>query len=885
MRRGVGAAAAGVLLLFVGIALAASTGGGRIGPDKRLLGNGRQLDPAGKLVELGNFPSGGAVTPDGRFYWTISTGRGFNDIRIVSLADARVVQVVPIPGASGGIAMDPVRHLAYVSGVADSGHKDQQRPDLPGREGDVVQVFKYDPDTGHAEFSDLLPVPPPQGSPIPQGVVSVPGLGGPPQSFPPTNTEPLSWPDRLAASPDGHTLLVPLNLADAAAIVNTDTKQVRYVNVGHYPYGAAILKDGHTGLVSNETEGTVSVIDLDSASKVKDIQVGPHLSHPEAIAVDPQADRAYVAIANSDQVAVIDTRRLEVERTLSVDLPEGLGTAPVGLAVTPEGSRLLVAESGADDIAVFRLPGGGGSPYELIGRVPTADYTADVEVAPRPCKAGAGLSSCLRLAYIAAKGLGVGPNPNGPSPLATNDDNTQSVNYLPNIVTGDAGILDFPSDSRIRQLTSVASRQIRPTNPASPPADTPIRPDGPIKHVFYIVRENRTYDQVLGDDPRGDGDPSLELFGPHETPNIHALVRRFPLLDHVYANSEASIDGHFWTSAGKVSDYVHKNWFQNYAARGRPYDFGVYAVTWPAGGFLFDQAERQGISYFNYGEAIAGVVPLSDKDRDAADTAEVARKFANSDLGPTDGCYPNDASINTDAVTQQQTWDSTPPDGAPSTAESRFECFKKRLSAQLATDSVPAFNYLVLPNDHTVGTTPGERSPRALIADNDYALGQMVDLISHSSIWKSSAIFVIEDDSQDGSDHVDAHRIPAAVISPYATRGAVVHDRYDFLSVIRTMELIVGMKPLGLWDELATPMYAAFQATPTNDEPYDALVPAQSRLETNSTSAPNASLSRSLQLARTDETPQRVLDRILWQSVHGADSEPPPPGPNAEQEG
>ncbi|HEX6457734.1 MAG TPA: alkaline phosphatase family protein [Thermoleophilaceae bacterium] len=882
MRRGAAIAAAGVLLLFVGIGIAAGGNSGRIGPDIGLLGNGRQLDPAGTLVKLGNFPTGGAVTPDGRFYWTVSTGRGFNDIRIVSLADARVVQVVPIPGASGGIAMDPVRNLAYVSGVADSAHKDEQRTGLPGRDGDVVQVFSYDPVTGHAEFSKLLPVPPPSGSPIPQGIVAVPGLGGPPQSFPPTNTQPVAWPDRLAVSPDGKTLLVPLNLADSAAVVDTGSGQVRYVNVGHYPYGAAILPGGHTGLVSNETDGTVSVIDLDSASKVKDIQVGPHLSHPEAIAVDPSGNRAYVAVANSDQVAVIDTSSMQVERTLSLDWPDGRGSAPVALSVTPDGSRLVVAESGTDDIAVFGLPGGAGTPYELIGRVPTADYPADVQVAP---DAGCTSGPCLRLAYIAAKGLGVGPNPNGPSPLTTNDDNSQSVQYLPDIVTGDAGVLDFPSDSQLAQLTPVATRQVHPTNAAKPPPQTPIRPDGPIKHVFYIVRENRTYDQVLGDDPRGDGDPSLELFGPHETPNLHALVNRFPLVDHVYANSEASIDGHFWTSAASVSDYVHKNWFQNYAARGRPYDFGVYAVTWPANGFLFDQAEHQGIPYFNYGEAIAGVVPLTDKDRNAQDTAEVARKLAHSDIGPPDGCYPNDSSINTDSITQQQTWDSTPPQGAPATAESRFDCFKKRFSAELTTDTVPAFNYLVLPNDHTVGTTPGQRTPQALIADNDYGLGQIVDLISHSPIWKSSAIFVIEDDSQDGADHVDAHRIPAAVISPYAKRGAVVHDRYDFLSVIRTMELILGMKPLGLWDNLATPMYAAFQGTPSNAEPYNAIVPAQSRLATNSATAANAALSRSLHLDHTDDVPQRELDRILWQSVHGAHSQPPPPGPNAQRGG
>ena len=194
---------------------------------------------------------------------------------------------------------------------------------------------------------------------------------------------------------------------------------------------------------------------------------------------------------------------------------------------------------------------------------------------------------------------------------------------------------------------------------------------------------------------------------------------------------------------------------------------------------------------------------------------------------------------------------------------------------------MPAFNYLVLPNDHTVGTTPGERTPNALIADNDYGLGQVVDLISHSSIWKSSAIFVVEDDSQDGADHVDAHRIPAAVISPFAKRGAVVHTRYDFLSVIRSIELIVGMKPLGLFDRLATPMYDAFQAQPSNDAPYTAIVPQQSRGELNTANATAAALSKSLDFRTLDQVPQETLDRILWQYVHGAGSQPPPPGPNA----
>jgi DNA-binding beta-propeller fold protein YncE len=903
-----------------GAALAASGDSGRIGPSLGILPSGRHLQPAGTLVPLGNFPTGGALTPDGRFYWTVSSGRGFNDLRIVSLAERKVIQTIPIPGASGGIAMDPRRPVAYVSGVADATDASEKRSGLPGENGDVVQVLRYDPSSGQAHYDSPIAVPPPPGSPIPQSVAYLPGFAGPPQSFPPTNTQRLSWPDRLAAAPDGSTLLVPLNLADQAAIVDTATKQVRYVGVGHYPYGAAILRDGKTGLVSNESEGTVSVIDLPSGKVTKTLQVGANLSHPEGIAVDPEADRAYVAIANSDQVAVIDTARMTVAGTLSTERPQGDGTTPVALTVTPDGARLLVAEAGADEIAVFALPGhpaatsaaarsaravldhesarmkgagaaepgdAGATPalpgFDLIGRVPTASYPQDVQ------------ATGSRLVYVAAEGLGVGPNPDGPNPLQTGGDNTQQFQYLPNIVDGDAGILPFPSDAQVRRYTQTADAQLAPSNSESPPPGTPLRPGGPIKHVFYIVRENRTYDQVLGDDPRGDADPGLTLFGNRITPNIHALVKRFPLLDHVYANSQASIDGHFWTAAAKVSDYVNKNWYQNYAGRGRPYDFGVYSVTWPQNGFLFDQAQRDGISYFNYGEAVAGVVPLPDKDRDAAGTAAVTQKALRSDLGPDGpalgaqgsevGCYPNDAFIDVDPITQQQTWDGTPPAGASPLGESRYECFRKRFQQQLSTGTVPAFSYLVLPEDHTAGTTAGHRTPYAMIADNDYGLGQIVDLISHSSIWKSSAIFVVEDDSQDGADHVDAHRIPAAVISPFAKQGAVVHTRYDFLSVIRSMELILGMKPLGLFDQLATPMYDAFQATPSNAAPYDAIPSNVDRAAANTSATTGAALSKRYDFTHPDQIPQRQLDRILWQYVHGAGAQPPPSGPNAVRGG
>ena len=666
-------------------------------------------------MRIGQFPTGGALTRNGRYYWTVSTGRGRNDVKIVSVRTGRVTQILTLPGASGGIAMDPTRDVAYVSGVHDSiNRKGQERPPgTPGKEGDVIHVFSYNPGTGSATFDRVIATPPPPDAPAVQ-------------AFPPTPTKKVGWPDRLAVSPDGKRLLVPLNLADAAAIVPTDGSAApRYVKTGTYPYGAAILPDGRTGLVSNESPGTVSVVDLDTATKKADIQVGPHLSHPEAIALDPQGRRAYVALANSDQVAVIDTASMTVERTLSVERPQGLGSAPTDLTVTPDGSRLLVTASGTDEIVVFGLPAAGAAArrrsivasdgarmratpraadFSIVGRIPTGQMPEAVAVAgptANPCgdrvlpaaRRGRKVPRCAKLLYVSAKGVGTGPNLDGPQPNSPKDtdDRINETQYLPLLNVGSAGIADLPDDAALAKLTPIAERQVVPVNAVpTPPADTPLRPDGPIKHVFYIVKENRTYDQILGDDPRGDGDPKLALFGGDTTPNAHALVQRFPFVDHVYANSEASIDGHFWTSAAKTSDYVHKAWFQNYANRDRPYDFGVYSVTWPANDFLFDQAERQGISYFNYGEAIAGTIPLPDKDRTPQETQEVLAKFAKSDLGPGTGlqgavpglCYANDASIGKDAITGRPVFDSVPPLGAAPDAESRFNCFRNRFLAR-----------------------------------------------------------------------------------------------------------------------------------------------------------------------------------------------------------
>ncbi|MCX6374399.1 MAG: YncE family protein, partial [Actinobacteria bacterium] len=370
-------------------------------PATGFLLNGRQLTPAGAQVALGNFPTGGAVTADGRFLWTVSAGQGANDVRIVDTARRRVRQTIALSGASGGIALDSRHRRAYISVISASRWWPTQAG-LPGAAGNFVLVYGWNASSGRACFLRAIPVPPQPGAP-------------PVQVFPvPTTGSADAWPQKLAVSPDGSHLLVPLNLADSAAVIDlTHRDQVRNVPTGSYPFGAAVLPDGRTGLVSNEASGTVSMVDLQTAAKVDDITVGPPLSHPQGIVVDRAGARAYVALSALDEVVVVDLRRRRVERTISVGRSAGLGTMPVALALSPNGARLFVAESGADEIAVIRLPGRQARPaldWRLVGRIPTAE---DPQVVVTAAAQG---GRAAQLMYVAARGVGVGPNPTGPVP-------------------------------------------------------------------------------------------------------------------------------------------------------------------------------------------------------------------------------------------------------------------------------------------------------------------------------------------------------------------------------------------------------------------------------------------------------------------------------------
>jgi hypothetical protein len=384
------------------------------------------------------------------------------------------------------------------------------------------------------------------------------------------------------------------------------------------------------------------------------------------------------------------------------------------------------------------------------------------------------------------------------------------------------------------------------------PGDNPVplRPGepSPIKYCIYVIKENRTYDQVLGDIPEGNGDPKLCLFPERVSPNCHRLAREFVLLDNFYVESEVSADGHEWSMAAYATDYVEKTWPLNYGhnrAGKFPYPAeGRFPIAAPAGGYLWDRAREAGVTYRSYGEFVS--------EESSPDTPVKAR--VKSLEGHIDEWFHG--------------WDLKYPD------IKRTERFISELKRFETEGEMPRLQILRLPNDHTQGAAPGARTPTAFVADNDLALGQLVEAVTHSRFWPQTAIFVVEDDAQNGPDHLDAHRTTAYVISPYTRRGVVDSTMYSTSSMLRTMELILGLRPMSQFDAAARPMFNSFQAA-SDLRPYQAR-PANVNLEErNEKRAWGSGLK--MNFAREDAADDLLLNEAIWRSVRGAGSPMPAP--------
>jgi hypothetical protein len=461
--------------------------------------------------------------------------------------------------------------------------------------------------------------------------------------------------------------------------------------------------------------------------------------------------------------------------------------------------------------------------------------------------------------YI-ANGRGCSPraNPQGPNPLTPR--NATVRQYIAGLYRGTLGIVDLPTaEDMVRYskdaYTCSPLREDQGVS-AEPPAGNPIpRKPGdasPIKHCIYIIKENRTYDQVFGDIKEGNGDPNLCIFGAKITPNHHKLVREFVLLDNFYCDGEVSADGHEWSMAAYCTDFVRKVWPLTY--RGSPLKkLGFYpsegekdAIARPAGGYIWDRCAEAGVSYRSYGEWIATGKTLKDPGKARVKALE----------GHFDPWFRG--------------WDLEVPD------QKRADRFIEELKGFEEKGELPRLIILRLPNDHTAGTKIGMPTPTAYVADNDLALGRVVEAISNSKFWKDTAIFVVEDDAQNGSDHVDAHRTVALVISPYTKRGFIDSSLYSTSSMLRTMELILGLKPMSQFDAAARPMFHSFQSKPDLTA-YKHVVPDVDLNEKNKKTAWGAKLSEEFDLTKEDAVDDLLLNEVIWRSVRGPESHMPPP--------
>lgn len=540
-----------------------------------------------------------------------------------------------------------------------------------------------------------------------------------------------------------------------------------------------------------------------------------------------------MAYANSNSVSVIDVKARKVLENISTSLYPNAptGSTTNGVTLSEDDKTLFIANADNNNLAVFNVEKPGES--RSMGFIPTDWYPSAVKVIGN------------RIFVTNGKGGTSKPNPKGPNPYKKRDD---SVQYIGELFKGTLSIIDMPDESSLAAYSKVVYENVpytkelemkaagEPGNPIPQNVGDP----SPIKYVFYIIKENRTYDQIFGDMPEGNGDSSLCLFPEHVTPNHHALAREFVLLDNFYVDAEVSADGHNWSMAAYANDYVEKTWPTSYGQRGGTYDYeGSRQIAFPKDGFIWDYCKRAGISYRSYGEFEA-----YSKNGETSLTGNMAPNYADYNLEIKD-------------IDREKVW------------EHDFDSL-------LAINAVPRFSTIRLGNDHTSGARIGKPTPAAHVADNDLALGRLIEHLSQSSIWKESAVFVLEDDAQNGPDHVDAHRSIALVISPYVKRRSVNHTMYSTSAVLRTMELILGLPPMSQYDAAAPPLWSCF-TDKANTTPYKAL-PNNVDLELKNLAVNESSRkSETFDLSREDAAPDNEFSEVIWKTVKGESSKMPAP--------
>jgi YVTN family beta-propeller protein len=754
-------------------------------PGTTRLPNGQHIAPVGHALPLpGDMPVRTIFTPDRRYLLVNTAGYHDQTVNVIDLNTNRIVQSVDVGRNWTGMCLDPATSVLTLSAgnVKATKSASANEPIFAG----ALQRFACKDGRLHR-----LPA-----LDLPAGADSAACVGG------------------IATGRHGDLYVVNTPADTVSRLTGAPPTVQATVKVGYRPYGIALSPDGRQVAVSNWGGESVSLLDPNTLQPQALVKVG---SHPNDLVYGPDG-RLYVANAGSNSVSVIrDAMVVETIKT-SLEPTAPVGSTPDALTIAPDGKTLYIANADNNDVAVIDL----STPTEsrVTGFIPTGWYPSALAVSPDG-----------RRIYIGtAKGLTFR--------------NSGKGQYIGDLLQGHISVVETPDAKRLAAYT----RQVVANLP-TPDRTARRAPEGiaalhKIKHVLYIIRENRTYDQVFGDLPEGNGDPGLTMFGREVTPNAHALAQQTVLLDNLYCNGEVSEDGHQWCNAAYATDFTEKAWVNSYSDRGEP-DADERLTASPAG-YLWDNCARHGLTYYSYGEFA---------------------KFQSSPTSPP--VFTGQATL---AGHASEAWGHTIFDQHDT---AKAQVFIDDLHAAEKTGDWPNFMVMSLGEDHTQGTTPGRYTPVAHVAANDQALGEIVEAVSRSKFWPETAIFVIEDDAQDGPDHVDAHRTVGLVLSPYTRRHFVDHTFYTTASFVRTMEMILNLPPMTQYDAAATPLTAAFSPQP--DLLALARVPARVNLEArNGATGPGAALSAQLDFSGYDRVPAGILNRILWEALKPGVPQPAP---------
>jgi YVTN family beta-propeller protein len=783
----------------------------------QLLPQGWRISPVGDHVRLmGDFPSRILVTSDGKRILVLSCGFHHQGVTMIDAETANVSSSSDLGKAYGDMVISDASGELFVAG---GGHiKDAEFAKKLASRGEQLAATQFSAAVLHAT------------------------LGQEKLSFAaPIQMQGLAGKDRfisgVARGKDGALFVVDINNDRVYRLSGPNYEVEASVASGYGAYRAAISPDHTVLAVSNWGDHSVSLFNPARLAPIARVDVG---IHPNDLAFASDG-RLFVSNAGSNSVSIIRQKRVVETIKTSLSPSDPVGSTPDALAVTSDGKRLFVANAGNNDIAVIDISVRDHS--RILGFIPTGWYPSALAVSRDGKKLYVGV----------AKGLASGANVPTVKPTKTSEpDPRHPYDYVGDTLTGYVSFINVPGEIQLKRLTEQVIHNFpnvehdEEHKPSAKEIRERVFPR--IRHVLYIIRENRTYDQVLGDLGKGNGDPTLTLFGEKVTPNAHDLARRWALLDNLYVNGEVSENGHQWSDAAYATDFTSQAWLQSYSGRSEPKagdgELGAdERLTASPGGYLWDNCARHRLSFRTFGE-----FAFFHSGRD-----EGPRFVAKGLEGHASIAWLRLTSSGWTDITKGRD-----PDLA--------DVFITEMHHAEKTGDWPRFMVMSLGEDHTHALRPGHYTPAAMVGSNDQALGKIVDAISHSRFWPETIIFVIEDDAQDGPDHVDCRRTVGLVISPYIKRGVVDSTLYTTASMIHTMELILGLPTMTQFDRAATPMYAAFTPIP-NFSPYHNISPYIDLLAKNPEKGAAAEASLGLDFSAFDRADPEKMNRILWDAL------------------